>query len=170
MVHMLERSQKKPAAAAQDDFLGGLPMRAGMASGEARRVGGRRHSQPCGRSDGPAASLHHEDALLQAERLCYWRLIAGLCGELALKLRAVGAQEDNSPQAAGAQLQSRQGKSSGTADGAGARSWGRSTVRLGAVRRWSAASRSSRKRTETSAGEHSDELGLACLNGRSCSR
>ena len=26
-------------------------MRAGMASGEARRMGGRGHSQPCGRSD-----------------------------------------------------------------------------------------------------------------------
>ena len=40
----------RSAAAAQDDFLDGLPMRAGSC------VGGRGHSQPCGRSDGPAAS------------------------------------------------------------------------------------------------------------------
>ena len=46
---------RSPAAAAQrDDFLSGLPMRAGMASGEARCVGGQ--SLPCGCSDGPAAS------------------------------------------------------------------------------------------------------------------
>ena len=62
---MLEWSEmlKKTAAAAQDDFLGGLPMRAGMASGKAHRVGGR--SLPCGCSDGPTASRQapREDAL-----------------------------------------------------------------------------------------------------------
>ena len=53
---MLEWSQKKPAAAAQrDDFLQGLPMRAGMASGKACRAGGRGRTLPCGCSDGPAA-------------------------------------------------------------------------------------------------------------------
>ena len=41
---------------AQNDFLGGLPMRAGLVYGEARRVGGGGRCQPCGRSDGPAAS------------------------------------------------------------------------------------------------------------------
>ena len=35
---------------------------------------------------------------------------------------------------------------------------GRPTARLAAVRRWSAASRSSRKRTEIFAGERTDEL------------
>ena len=46
----------RSAAAAQNDFLGGIPMRAGMVYGEARRVGGGGRRQPCGRSDGPAAS------------------------------------------------------------------------------------------------------------------
>ena len=46
----------RSAAAAQRDFLGGLPLRAGMVYGEARRVGGGGRCQPCGRSDGPAAS------------------------------------------------------------------------------------------------------------------
>ena len=50
---------RSAAAAQRDDFLSGLPARAGMASGKARRVGGRRRSLPCGCSDGPAASLQH---------------------------------------------------------------------------------------------------------------
>ena len=62
----------RSAAAAQDDFLSGLPMRAGMASGEARRVGGA--DAPC-LADGPAASCDmlrkrpRKDALLEAEEL-----------------------------------------------------------------------------------------------------
>ena len=70
----------RSATAAHDDFLSGLPMRAGMASGEARRVGGRGRSLPCGCSDGPAASLQaaSQDALLEAERLHQRHLIAQL--------------------------------------------------------------------------------------------
>ena len=41
------------AALSYYDLLQGLPLRAGMASGKARRVGGR--SLPCGCSDGPAS-------------------------------------------------------------------------------------------------------------------
>ena len=51
-----------------------------MASGEARCVGGRGHSQPCGRSDGPARP--REDALLEAERLYHRRLLDHLHEEI----------------------------------------------------------------------------------------
>ena len=54
---------KKPAAAAQDDFLQGLPMRAGMASGA---------DDPClaaaQMAQRPPAKRPREDALLEAER------------------------------------------------------------------------------------------------------
>ena len=79
---------RSAAAAQRDDFLSGLPVRAGMASGEARRVGGRGRSLPCGCSDGPAASLRHaaqaasEDALLKAERSHQRARVAGLDEEL----------------------------------------------------------------------------------------
>ena len=77
---MISRS----AAAAQDDFLSGLPMRAGMASGEARRVGGRGRSLPCGCSDAqrPPYERPREDALLEAERSRQRHLIAQLDEEL----------------------------------------------------------------------------------------
>ena len=66
----------RSAAAAQDDFLGGLPMRAGMASGETRSVGGRGRSLPCGCSDGPAASLRHATQAASRGRAARGRALA----------------------------------------------------------------------------------------------
>ena len=104
-----------------------------------------------------------EDALLQAERLYYRLRIAGLCGELR--------ERDNS---AGAQLRSRRAKFGGAQmvreHALFEEEDNRETWR---VRSWSAALRSSRKRTEIFIGGRTDELGLAQrkkrLKWRSCS-
>ena len=71
MLEWSKCSTKKPAAAAQDDFLGGLSMRAGMASGEARRgVGDDTPSLVAAlMAQRPPYTRPREDALLQAERL-----------------------------------------------------------------------------------------------------
>ena len=66
-------------------------MRAGMASGEARRgVGDDTPSLVAAlMAQRPPYTRPREDALLQAERLYYWRLIAGLCGKLRVETAAV---------------------------------------------------------------------------------
>ena len=83
----------RSAAAAQDDFLSGLPMRAGMASGEARRVGGQGRSLPCSCSDGPAASLRHATQAASRGRAARGRALAPAASHRAARRGAPQERE-----------------------------------------------------------------------------
>ena len=125
-----------------------------MASGKARRVGGRGRSLPCGCSDGPAASLRHAAQAASRGRAARGRALAPAASHLAARLGAprrnsvpcgAGAREQTSPPAGGRPSTTLSTESASEL-GSALKSWSAATEFCACG--WRTSARSSRKRTD----------------------
>ena len=143
---------RSAAAAQRDDFLSGLPVRAGMASGKARRVGGQGRSLPCGCSDGPAASLRHAAQAASRGRAARGAL-APAASHLAARLGApretqcrVERERKNRHLCGGWTASTISSTESASELGSALKSWSAATEFCGCG--WRTSARSSRERTD----------------------